>query len=41
MQQPALREHMSYAAAKDFNYAELSICGELKSSDWWWNEHVL
>jgi hypothetical protein len=33
MQQPAFREHMSYAPAKKYNYA-------VKSSDWCWNYQV-
>jgi len=40
MQQPAFREHMSYAPAKEFNDAEQRIYSEVKSSDWWWNEQV-
>ena len=40
MQQPAFREHMSYAPAKEFNDAEERIYSEVKSSDWWWNEQV-
>jgi len=35
MQQPAFREHMSYAPAKEFNDAEECIYSEVKSSDWW------
>jgi len=40
MQQPAFREHMWYAPAKEFNDAEERIYSEVKSSDWWWNEQV-
>ena len=40
MQQPAFREHMSYAPAKEFNEAEERIYSEVKSGDWWWNEQV-
>ena len=40
MQQPAFREHISYAPAKEFNDAEDRIYSEVKSSDWWWNEQV-
>jgi hypothetical protein len=40
MQQPAFREHMLYAPAKEFNDAEEHIYSEVKSSAWWWNEHV-
>jgi len=40
MQQPVLREHMSYALAKDFNDAEECIYSVVESSDWWWNEQV-
>jgi len=40
MQQPAFRETMSYAPAKEFNDAEERIYSEVKSSDWWWNEKV-
>jgi hypothetical protein len=40
MQQPAFREYMSYAPAKEFNDAEERIYLEVKSSDWWWNEQV-
>ena len=40
MQQPAFREHMSYAPAKEFNDAEERIYSEVKSSDRWWNEQV-
>jgi len=40
MQQPAFREHKSYAPAKEFNDAEERIYSEMKSSDWWWNEQV-
>jgi len=35
MQQPAFREHMSYAPAKEFNEAEEHIYSEVKSSNWW------
>jgi hypothetical protein len=40
MQQPAFREHMLYAPAKEFNDAEEHIYSEVKSSAWCWNEHV-
>jgi hypothetical protein len=40
MQQPAFREHMSYAPANEFNDAEDRIYSEVKSSDWWWNEQI-
>jgi len=40
MQQPALREHISYAPAKQFNDDEERFYSEVKSSDWWWNEQV-
>jgi hypothetical protein len=40
MQQPALRESMSYASAKEFNDAEKHIYSEVNCSDWWWNEQV-
>jgi len=40
MQQPAFREHMSYAPAKEFNDAEERIYSAVKSSDWWWNEQI-
>jgi len=40
MQQPAFRDHMSYAPTKEFNDAEQGIYSEVKSSDWWWNEQV-
>jgi len=40
MQQPAYREHMSYAPAKEFNDAEERLFSEVISSDWWWNEQV-
>jgi len=40
MQQPAFREHMSYAPAKEFNDAEERIYSEVKWSNWWWNEQV-
>ena len=41
MQQPAFREHMSYAPAKEFNDdAEERIYSEVKSSDWGWDEQV-
>jgi hypothetical protein len=33
-QQPAFREHMSYAPAKKFNDAEECIHSEVRSSDW-------
>jgi len=39
-QQPAFREHMSHAPAKELKDAEEGIYSELKSSDWWWNEQV-
>jgi hypothetical protein len=38
MQQPAFKEHMSYAPAKKFNGSAERIYSEVKSSDWWWNE---
>jgi hypothetical protein len=34
MQQPAFREHMSYAPSKEFNDGEELIYAEGKSSDW-------
>jgi hypothetical protein len=34
MQQPTLREHMSYASAKELNDAEEHIHSEVKSNDW-------
>jgi len=40
MQQPAFREHISYAPAKEFNDAEERIYSEVQSSNWWWNEQV-
>jgi hypothetical protein len=40
MQQPAFNEHMSYAAAKEFNDAVERIYSEVKSNDWWWNEQI-
>jgi hypothetical protein len=40
MQQPAFREHISYAPAKEFNDAEERIYSEVKSREWWWNEPV-
>jgi len=40
MQQPAFGEYKLYAPAKEFNDAEEPIYSEMKSSDWWWNEHV-
>jgi len=40
MKQPAFREHMPYAPAKEFDDAEERIYSEVKSSDWWWNEQV-
>jgi len=40
IQQPEFREHMSYAAAKEFNHADECIYSWVKSSDWWWNEQV-
>jgi len=40
MQQPAFKEHKSYAPAKEFNDAEERIYSKVKSSDWWWNEEV-
>jgi len=40
MKQPAFREHMLYAPAKEFNAAEELIYSEVKSSHWWWNEQV-
>jgi hypothetical protein len=40
MQQPAFREHTSYAPAEEFNDAEKRIHSEVKSSDWWWTEQV-
>jgi len=40
VQQPAFREHMSYAPAKEFNDAEERIYSEVKSRDCWWNEQV-
>jgi len=38
VEQPAFRDHMSYAPAKEFNDAEEWIYSEVKSSDGWWNE---
>jgi len=40
MQQPAFREHMSYAPGKEFTDTEECMYSEVKSSDWWWNEQV-
>jgi len=40
MQQPAFREHMSYAPAMEFNDAEKNIYSEVKSSEWRCNEQV-
>jgi len=40
VQQPAFRDHMLYAPAKEFNDADERIYSEVKSSDWWWNEQV-
>jgi hypothetical protein len=40
MQKLALREHMSYAPAKEFNDAEERIYSEVKSSGRWWNEQL-
>jgi len=40
MQQPAFRDHLSYAPAKEFNDAEERIYSEVKTSNWWWNEQV-
>jgi len=40
MQQPAFREHVLYAPAKEFNDAEECIYSEVKSRDWWWNKQV-
>jgi len=40
LQQPAFREHMSYAPPKEFHDAEDRILSEVKSSDRWWNEQV-
>jgi hypothetical protein len=40
MQQPAFREHILYAPAKEINDAEERIYSGVKSSDWWWNEQV-
>jgi hypothetical protein len=40
IQQPAFREHMLCAPAKEFNDAEERIYSEVKSRDWWWNEQV-
>jgi hypothetical protein len=40
MQQPVLRDHMSYAPATRFNDAGEWIYLEGKSCDWWWNEPV-
>jgi hypothetical protein len=40
MQQPAFREHMSYAPAQEYNDAEERMNSEVKSSDWWCNEQV-
>jgi len=40
MHQPAFREHMAYAPAKELNDAEKHIYSEMISSDWWWNEQV-
>jgi len=34
MLQPAFREHMLYAPAKEFNGAEEQIYSEVKSGDW-------
>jgi hypothetical protein len=39
-QQPAFREHMSYAPAMQFNDAKERIYSEVKSSDRSWNEQV-
>jgi len=40
MQQPAFREHLSSAPAKELNEAEERIYSEVKSSNWWCNEWV-
>jgi hypothetical protein len=39
-EQPAFREHMSYAPAKEFNDAAERIYSQVKSSNRWWNEQV-
>ena len=40
MQRFAFREHLSYAPAKEFHDAGEHIYSDVKSSNWWWNEHV-
>jgi len=40
MQQPAVREHMSYAPAKEFNDVVECLYSEVKSSDWCCNEQI-
>jgi len=40
MHQPAFRDHMAYAPAKDFDDTEEYIYPEVKSCDWWCNEQV-
>jgi len=35
MQQPAIREHVSYAPAKEYNEAEEHIYSEVESSGRW------
>jgi hypothetical protein len=40
MQQPAFREDMLYAPAKEFNHIVECFYSVVKSSDYWWNEQV-